>query len=162
MLNIYQRCFTKATIERIYGVVSSQTNVKWVFVEILEGHGQPQKFIGWARLFFLLSLFTSGFFVSNVLRKVVDLTTLNILRTTTAMLMNFCIINTQRGHILICGCKVFCLFQQIFVCGKVKGNTTKRHKALAFTYFLLPRHSKNELHSEIKSLVQKMIYLNKV
>ena len=33
-------------IERIYRVVSSQTNVKWVFVEILEGHGQPQKFIG--------------------------------------------------------------------------------------------------------------------
>ena len=48
----YQKFFTKATIERIYRVVSSQTNVKWVFVEILEGHGQPQKIIGWARPFF--------------------------------------------------------------------------------------------------------------
>ena len=43
------------------------------------------------RPFFLLTLFTSGFFVSNTLRKVVDLTTLNILRTTRAMLMNYCI-----------------------------------------------------------------------
>ena len=42
----YQKFFTKATIERIYRVVSSQTNVKWVFVEILESHGQPQKIIG--------------------------------------------------------------------------------------------------------------------
>ena len=31
--------------ERIYRAVSSQTNVKWVFVKILDGHGQPQKFI---------------------------------------------------------------------------------------------------------------------
>ena len=46
-------------IERIYRVVSSQTNVKWVFVEILDGHGQPQKFIGWAQPFLLLTLFTS-------------------------------------------------------------------------------------------------------
>ena len=105
--------------------------------------------------FFLLTLFTSGFFVSNVLRKVVDLTTLNILRTTRAMLMNFCIINTQRGQILI-----FRLFRPIFTCGKVKGNTTKRLKTSAFKYFLLPRHFK--VHSEIKSPVQRMIYLNKV
>ena len=105
--------------------------------------------------FFLLTLFTLGFFVSNVLRKVVDLTTLNILRTTRAMLMNFCIINTQRGQILI-----FRLFRPIFTCGKVKGNTTKRQKTSAFKYFLLPRHFK--VHSEIKSPVQRMIYLNKV
>ena len=51
------------------------------------------------------------------------------------MLVNFCIINTQRGQILICGCKVFCLLQQIFACGKVKGNTTKRQKTSVFKYF---------------------------
>ena len=45
VLSIYQKRFKKAMIGRIYRVVSSQTNVKWVFVEILEGHGQPQKFI---------------------------------------------------------------------------------------------------------------------
>ena len=46
MLNIYIKCFIKAMIESIYRVVSSQTNVKWFFVEILEGHGQSQKIIG--------------------------------------------------------------------------------------------------------------------
>ena len=91
-------------IERIYKLVSSQTNVELVFVEILESHGQPQKFIGWALPFFLLTLFTSGFFVSNALKNVVDLTALNILRTKRAMLMNFCVINTHSGQILICGC----------------------------------------------------------
>ena len=46
MLSIYQKSFAKAMVESIYRVASSQTNVKWVFVEILESHGQPQKFIG--------------------------------------------------------------------------------------------------------------------
>ena len=151
MLSIYQECFSKAIIRRIYRLVSSQTNTKRVFVEILEGHGQSQKFIGWARPCFLLTLNTSGFFVSNALGKVVDLTTLNILRTARAMLMNFCIVNTPRGQILICGCKVFCLFQQIFACGKVKGNTTKWQKTSAFKHFLFPKYSRNELYSEIKS-----------
>ena len=98
-----------------------------------------------------MTLFRSGFFVSNILRKVVDLTILNILRTTRAMLINFCIINTSRGQIPICGCKVFCLFQHIFFCGNVNSNTTKRQKTSAFKHFLLLRYSKNELHSEIKS-----------
>ena len=97
------------------------------------------------------TLFRSGFFVSNILRKVVDLTILNILRTTRAMLINFCIINTPRGQIPICRCKVFCLFQHIFFCGNVNSNTTKRQKTSAFKHFLLLRYSKNELHSEIKS-----------
>ena len=49
MLIIYQNIFKRATIERIYWVVSFQTNVK-------KGHAwkilkyQPQKFIGWTRL----------------------------------------------------------------------------------------------------------------
>ena len=71
------------------------------------------------------------------------------------MLVNFCIINTQRGQILICGCKVLCLFQQVFACGKVKGNITKRQKTSAFKYFLLPRYSKNEMHSEIECPVKE-------
>ena len=48
-----------------------------------------------------------------------SLITLNILRTARAMLMNFCIVNTQRCLILISEWKVFCLFQQIFVCEKI-------------------------------------------
>ena len=99
--------------------------------------------------------------MSNALRKVVDLATLNISRNTRAMLMNFCIIDTEIVQILICVCKVFYLFQQIFACGKVKGNATKRQKTSAFKHFLLPRYSKNELRSEIKSPEQRMIYLNK-
>ena len=54
------------------------------------------------------------------MRKVVDLTTLNILRITRAMRMNFCSVNTPRCKILISGCKVFCLLWQIFVCEKVR------------------------------------------
>ena len=119
-------------------------------------------FIGWARPIFLLILLTSGLFVSNVLRKLADLTTENILRIARAMLVNVCIINIQRGQILICRCKVFCLFHQIFACERLKGNTTERQKTSAFKYSLLPRYSSNELHSEIKSPAQRMIYLNKV
>ena len=47
-------------IERIYLIVSSQTNVKRI--SILEGHGQPQKFIGLTRLFCPLTLFTLDLF----------------------------------------------------------------------------------------------------
>ena len=54
MLSIYQNIFKKAMIERIYWVVSFQTNVKKRFRgrkgqawKILED--QPQKFIGWTR-----------------------------------------------------------------------------------------------------------------
>ena len=78
------------------------------------------------------------------------------------MFVSFCIVNTQRGQILVCGWKVLCLFQQVFACGKVKGYITKRQKTSAFKYFLLPRYSKNGTHSEIECPVQRMIYLNKV
>ena len=50
-------------------------------------------------------------FVSNILEKRVDLTTLNIMRITRAMLMIF---------------SVFCLIQQTFPREKVNGNTMKR------------------------------------
>ena len=52
--------------------------------------------------------------------KVVDLTTLNILRTTRAILMNFCIANTPGCQILISGRIVFCFLQPIFVCEKIR------------------------------------------
>ena len=39
--------------------------------------------------------------MSNFMGKMVDLTTLSILRTTRAMSMNFCIVNTPRCQILI-------------------------------------------------------------
>ena len=42
-------------------------------------------------------------FVSNVLGKVVDLTTLNILRTARAMLMRFCIVILQDVRFLFWG-----------------------------------------------------------
>ena len=70
--------------------------------------------------FFLLLYLYQACFVKNILQKVVDLTTLNILRTQD--FYNFCFINTLRCQILIWLCKVFCLFQQIFPCEKVKSN----------------------------------------
>ena len=51
-------------------------------------------------------------------------TTLNIMRITRAMLINFA---------------VFCLFQQTFFCEKVNGNTMKRQKTSALKQFSLPR-----------------------
>ena len=55
-------------------------------------------------------------FVSYVLERVVDLTTLNIMRITRAMLMKFCIVNPPRCQILIWVWRVFCSFQQTFTC----------------------------------------------
>ena len=52
--------------------------------------------------------------MSNFTGKVLGLITLNISRTARAMSMNFCIVNASRCQILILGCKVFRLFQQIF------------------------------------------------
>ena len=46
--------------------------------------------------FFLGHYLRYACFVSNVLEKVVGLTNLNIWRTTEAMLMKFCIVNTPR------------------------------------------------------------------
>ena len=81
----------------------------------------------------------------------VDLTTLNIVRTTSAMLMNFCIVNTPRYQNFIWACKVFFLFQQVFTCDNVQGNITDRKLQLLsiFRYQDIP---KNGLHSEIISL----------
>ena len=42
----------------------------------------------------------------DLCQMVVDLTTLNILRMTRAMLINFCIVNTPRCQIRISVCKV--------------------------------------------------------
>ena len=46
ILSIYQKQIKKPEIERICRVVSSMKNLKRVSREILEGHGQTQKFIG--------------------------------------------------------------------------------------------------------------------
>ena len=78
--------------------------------------------------------------MSNVLEKVVDLTTSNIMRATRAKLMNCCIVNTPKCQILIWMYKVFCLFQQTFSCEK--GNIMKTQKTSAFKHFSLPRYSK--------------------
>ena len=125
MLSIYQKCFKKAMIERIYRVKFFD-KCKMGFRGNFRRSWSTKKIyrmntITFFFFFFFGILFASGFFVSNAFRKVVDLTTLNILRTTRAMLLNFCIVNTPKGQILICGCKIFCLLQQIFACGKVKG-----------------------------------------
>ena len=60
--------------------------------------------------------------MSNFLEKVADLTTVNIMRTTRAMFMNFCIVNTPRCQ--------------------VKGNIMKRQKTSALKHFSLPKYSK--------------------
>ena len=51
--------------------------------------------------------------MSNVLEKVVDLTTSNIVRVTRAVSMNFCILNAQRCQVIICVCKVLCCFSKL-------------------------------------------------
>ena len=73
--------------------------------KILEGHDH----------FFFWLYLHQACFVSNFMGKVVGLTTLNILRTTRAMLMNFDMVNTPTGQILIWGSKVFYLFLQICI-----------------------------------------------
>ena len=50
--------------------------------------------------------------VSNFLGKVVGVTILNILKTKSAMLLNFCIVNTPRCQILICGTENFVCFSR--------------------------------------------------
>ena len=101
--------------------------------------------------FFLWYYLHQACFVSNVLEKVVDLTNLNIFRTTRAMLMNFCLVDTLPCQVFIWVCKVLCLFQQIFNYKKVRGNIVKRQKNSASKHFLLTRYSKKWLHREIMS-----------
>ena len=67
----------------------------------------------------------------------------NIIRSTRAMLMNFCIVNTPRCQILIWVCKVFCVFQLPFACEKVESTIMKMQKTSAFKHFSLPKYSKN-------------------
>ena len=70
--------------------------------------------------FYISITFTSGWFVSNVMGKMVHLTALNVLRTTRAMLINLCIVSTPKCQIIISGCKVLWLFQQTFICKEIK------------------------------------------
>ena len=65
-----------------------------------------------------------------------------IMRTTRAMLINLCIVDTPRCQIFIWVRKVFCLLQQTFACEKVRGNIMKRHKTSALKHFSLPRYYK--------------------
>ena len=148
-------------IERIYWVISSQRKCRKCFLRNLRRLWATAKicwmntlhkkwsfplktsfFVLWHGDFFLWTHLHQACFVSNVLEKVVDLTTLNILRTTRVMLMNFCLINTPRCQILIWLCKVLCLFQQLFTCEKAKGYVIKRQKIPALKLFLLPRYFK--------------------
>ena len=107
MLNIYQKNFKKAMIQRIYWVVSSQANVKRaseVMVNRKNLFNKHDHFFLWPYLHHP--------FVSNVQEKVVDL---YILITARAILMNFCLVNTSRSQILIryakyCGCFSKCIF----------------------------------------------------
>ena len=115
MLVMHQKLFKTAIIKRIYWLVSFQTNVK-DFPRNIRRSWSTDKHDH----FFLLLYLYQACFVKNILEKVVDLTTLNILRTQD--FCNFCFINTLRCQILIWLCKVFCLFQQIFPCEKVKSN----------------------------------------
>ena len=97
-------------VERIYWVVSFQANARKGSLQILER--QPQIFIRSTRPFFSLIPFTTSLFMSNFMERVVDLTTLHILRTARAMLMNFCIIITPRCQVLIWGAKYFACFSR--------------------------------------------------
>ena len=92
--------------------------------------------------FFLWHYLHQAWFVSNVPEKMVDLTALNILKTTRAVLINFCLVDTTRCQILFWVYKLLCLFQQIFTYGKVKDNIIKRQKISALKCVSLPRSSK--------------------
>ena len=67
---------------------------------------QPQKFIWWTRSFLLLTPLTSGLLCVKFYGEGGRLNHFKHLRTTRAMLMNFCFFNTPRFQILISGCKV--------------------------------------------------------
>ena len=108
-----------------YGVVSFQINTKTISRKISKGCEKfwkvnCKKLLDQHDYFYLRPHLHQVWFVLNVARKVVDVTTIKVLRTARAMLRNFCIFNIPRCQILISGCKVFCLFRQIFVCEKVK------------------------------------------
>ena len=85
--------------------------------KILEG--QPQKFIGWTRPFLPLIIFPSSLICVRCLREGGRFNYFRYFENHKSY-DNTCIVNTSRCQILISGCKVFCLFQQIFVCEKVK------------------------------------------
>ena len=94
-------------IEIIYRVVSFHINVKRVLREILEGHGKKanhKNLLHEHDNFFLSPHLHQVYFALNIMWNGVALSTSNILRTTRAMPMNFCIFNTPRCQILILGC----------------------------------------------------------
>ena len=92
MLNIYQKNFKKAMIQRIYWVVSSQANVKRVSEVMVNRKNLFSKH--------------DHFFLWPYLHQPL---------TARAILMNFCLVNTSRSQILIryakyCGCFSKCIF----------------------------------------------------
>ena len=92
MLNIYQKNFKKAMIQRIYWVVSSQANVKRVSEVMVNRKNLFNKH--------------DHFFLWPYLHQPL---------TARAILMNFCLVNTSRSQILIryanyCGCFSKCIF----------------------------------------------------
>ena len=86
-------------------------------------------------------------FVPNVLEKVVDLTNL----------MDFCIVNSRRCQVLICVCKLFCLFQQTNACEKIKVDIMKRQKTSLSVFTSTSLQLQLHLHCSIHI----MIYFNK-
>ena len=135
ILSISQK---KAMIERIYWIESPQRNVKRVSrKKILVNR---KDLLNERDHFFLCLCLHQACFVSNVLEKMVDLTTLNILRTARAILMIFCM---EYSMVILnyLGVQCICLIQQILACEKVKGNNIQSHKSSAFNHFSLPRYS---------------------
>ena len=111
MLSIYLKLFKKAMIER-KDLLSSKFSDKCEKC-------LPRNFRRSWKILGQLQKFISGMICVKCRGEGVDLNTLNVLRTTRAMLMIFCIVNTPKCQILIVGCKVHCLFQQIFVYEKI-------------------------------------------
>ena len=104
--------------------------------------------------FFPWPYFHEACFVSNVQEKVVDLTTLNIMRTTRVMSMKFCIVNTPKSSFLFGCAKYFACFSKFLPVKRLMVILWKDRKLQVFTIFRCQDISKNGLHSEIMLTLQ--------
>ena len=107
-------------IERIYWVISFQTNLKRFSREIFRScnflEAWSQNFIRWTRPYLLLTPFTSGLICVKCCGEGGRFNHFKYFGNHKSY---YSIVNTTRGQVLISECKVFCLLQQIFVCEKV-------------------------------------------
>ena len=126
-------------MERIYCIISSPANVKRFSRQLLEGHCQPQKFIGWTQPIFSLTLFTSGLFCVKFPGNGGGFNHFKYVENHKSYVNEFLHAYHPRCQVLIWECKASAGFGIIEI-----------HNTLAFKHFLLSIYSQNGLHSKIK------------